>query len=307
MKKILVLLALVCFVSALNPAEAKKKAKHVVLIGIDGWAAEAVRQAPAADLPNIHYLMEHGSWTLAKRSVMPSASSINWTSMMCGLPTEMHGFDKWNSTRGTIPSTSDNGHGIPPTIFTILRQQHPQAECGVIYDWDCIGAITDTLAMNYHYFIKTYRGKNVLVSTEDYTKLATAYITEKKPEFFFFYYGSLDNAGHTYGWYGPEYMAQMKELDAGVGMIIQALKDAGIYDDTVIVMSSDHGGTGKGHGKFTILELETPFIVSGKKIKQNYEFPQTMMQYDTPAIIADILGLKIPEDWRGRPIKQIYK
>ena len=72
-------------------------------------------------------------------------------------------------------------------------------------------------------------------------------------------------------------------------------------------MSADHGGTGKGHGKFTMLELETPFIVSGRKIKQNYEFPMVIMQYDTPAIIADILGLKIPEDWRGRPVKQIYK
>ncbi len=56
-----------------------------------------------------------------------------------------------------------------------------------------------------------------------------------------------------------------------------------------------------------MLELETPFIVSGRKIRQNYEFPMVIMQYDTPAIIADILGLKIPEDWRGRPVKQIYK
>ena len=307
MKRILVLLTLACCISALNPADAKKKAKHVVLIGIDGWAAEAVRRAPAEDLPNIHYLMEHGSWTLAKRSVMPSASSINWTSMFTGLPTEMHGFDKWNSRHGTIPSTSDNGHGIPPTIFTILRQQHPDTECGVIYDWDCIGDITDTLAMNYHKFVKTYQGKNTLVSTEDYTKLATDYIQEKKPELLVFYYGSLDNAGHTFGWYGPEYMAKMKDLDNGVGLVIKALKDAGIYDDTVIIMSADHGGTGKGHGKFTMLELETPFIVSGRKIRQNFEFPQPMMQYDTAAIVADILGLKIPEDWRGRPIKQIYK
>ena len=41
------------------------------------------------------------------------------------LPTEMHGFDKWNSTHGTIPSTSDNGHGITPTIFTILGIRIP--------------------------------------------------------------------------------------------------------------------------------------------------------------------------------------
>ena len=32
-----------------------------------------------------------------------------------------------------------------------------------------------------------------------------------------------------------------------------------------------------------------------------------MMQYDTPAVIADILGIKIPADWRGRPFLEIYK
>ena len=36
-------------------------------------------------------------------------------------------------------------------------------------------------------------------------------------------------------------------------------------------------------------------------------FLLTVMQYDTPAIIADILGLEIPADWRGRPYPQIYQ
>ena len=36
-------------------------------------------------------------------------------------------------------------------------------------------------------------------------------------------------------------------------------------------------------------------------------FPLTVMQYDTPAIIADILGLQIPADWRGRPYPEIYR
>ena len=159
MKRFLILLAVVCSIAAVDAQAAKKKAKHVVLIGIDGWAAAAVRQTPASDIPNIRYLMENGSWTLAKRSVMPSASAINWKSLFNGLPTEMHGFDKWNSTKGTIPSTSDNGHGIPPTIFTIIREQHPDAETGIVYDWNGIGAVCDTNAVNYWYYIGTY-GKN---------------------------------------------------------------------------------------------------------------------------------------------------
>ena len=306
MKRILLLLAAVAALSACKAGDSHK-AKHVVFIGIDGWAAEAVRQAPEGDLPNIRGLMEHGCWTLAKRAVMPSASAINWASIFNGVPTEMHGFDKWNSTHGTIPSTSDNGHGIPPTVFTLLREQRPGAESGCIFDWDGIGPVTDTLAMSYHYFIKTYSEEGDLVSTEDYTRLATDYIKERKPDFFFFYYGSLDEVGHTKGWYGKEYMDRQKELDKGVGMIVQALKDAGIYDDTVIVLSSDHGGTGRGHGNFTTLELETPLIVAGEGIRQHHEITAPMMQYDTAAILADLLGLEIPADWRGRPFPEIYE
>jgi predicted AlkP superfamily pyrophosphatase or phosphodiesterase len=227
--------------------------------------------------------------------------------MFNGLPTEMHGFDKWNSLKGTIPSTSDNGNGIPPTIFTILRQQRPNAEIGCVYDWDCIGILADTLALDYNYFIKTYRGKETMIPTEEYTKIATEYIKTKKPDFFTFYYGALDNAGHQFGWYGPEYIECLKGLDRGVGMVIQALKDAGIFEDTIIIMSSDHGGKDKGHGGFTMLELETPFIVFGKKVKKGFEFPEPMVQYDTAATIAYILGLQIPDDWRGKPMKQIFK
>ena len=308
MKHLLPLLLAVACVACTQSNTHAPKAKHVVFIGIDGWAAEAVRQAPAQDLPNIHALMDHGSWTLSKRSVMPSASAINWASIMNGLPTEMHGFDKWNSTHGTIPSTSDNGHGIPPTLFTILREQHPQAVTGALFDWTGIGAVSDTLAMSWHYYTKTYTSTDdVIIPVEDYARIATDYIKENKPEFFFLYFGTLDEAGHVRGWYSEEYMERQRILDAAVGQVIEALKEAGIYDDIVIVMSADHGGTNKNHGKFTLLEMETPLIVCGKGIKEGYEIKKPVMQYDTPTIMADILGLRIPEDWRGRPYPEIYK
>ena len=307
MKKYILLLAAFCCIFALDADAARKKARHVVMIGIDGMSSEGLRETAPEDIPNMTYLMENGSWTFAKRAVMPSASAINWASLFNGQPTEMHGFDKWNSTHGTIPSTSDNGHGIPPTIFTVLREQRPKFEIGLVYDWDGVGAVADTLALDYNYFIKTYRGKDILVPTEEYTQLAVNYIKEKKPDFFTFYYGLLDNTGHRCGWCSPEYFECQKELDKGIGLIIQALKDAGIFEDTIIIVTSDHGGINKGHGKFTLEELETPFIVFGKKVKKGFAFPEPMMQYDTAATIAYIFGLDIPGDWRGKPMTQIFK
>ena len=306
MKKILTLILVLCCICVTDMDAARKKAKHVIMIGVDGLSAESIRLADLNDLPSIKMLMDGGSWTLSKRSVMPSASAINWASMFNGQPTEMHGFDKWNSTRGTIPSVTDNGHGIPPTIYTILRQQYPSAEMGLVCDWKGVGAVADTLAMNYYKYIGTYRGKIIDIPTEEYSKLGIDYIKSKKPLFFTFYYGLTDNIGHNYGWCSTEYMEHLKDLDNGIGLLIQAIRDAGIFDDTVIILSSDHGGKGKGHGKFTLQEMETPFIVYGKKVKKGHQISQPVMQYDTAAIIAYILGAKIPEEWRGKVISEIF-
>lgn len=54
------------------------KAKHVVLIGLDGWGAYSVKKA---NMPNVKKLMAEGSYTLKKRSVLPSSSAVNWGSM----------------------------------------------------------------------------------------------------------------------------------------------------------------------------------------------------------------------------------
>ena len=76
---------------------AKWKAKHVVLIGLDGWGAYSVNKA---EMPNVKKLMEEGSYTLKKRSVLPSSSAVNWASMYMGAVTGtswLHGMGIANS------------------------------------------------------------------------------------------------------------------------------------------------------------------------------------------------------------------
>ena len=90
MKKTLLLLTVLFLLAGSQDLLAGRKAKHVIVIGIDGWASWCLQQADPATLPNIHYLMDNGSYTLKKRSVMPSASAINWASIFMGVPTEMH-------------------------------------------------------------------------------------------------------------------------------------------------------------------------------------------------------------------------
>ena len=53
--------------------------------------------------------------------------------------------------------------------------------------------------------------------------------------------------------------------------------------------------------------METPFIVCGKGIKQGFETPDVVMQYDVPATIACILGIQPPQAWIGRPVMSFFE
>ena len=115
MKKFTITLALsiLAVLLVITPCNAKGKAKHVVLIGLDGWGAYSV---PKADIPTIKQLMGDGAYTLEKRSALPSSSAINWASMFMGAGPELHGYTQWGSKTPELPSRELNQHGIFPTM-----------------------------------------------------------------------------------------------------------------------------------------------------------------------------------------------
>ena len=138
-------LAVACLFSV--PCNAKGKAKHVVFIGLDGWGSYSV---PKADIPHIKQLMADGSYTLEKRTVLPSSSAVNWASMFMGAGPELHGYTQWGSKTPELPSRVLNQHGIFPTIFQLLRDARPEAEIGCLYEWDGIKYLVDTLALSHY-------------------------------------------------------------------------------------------------------------------------------------------------------------
>ena len=290
---------LFCFTFSCN-AKGKDKAKHVVLIGLDGWRAYSL---PKADMPNVKKLMEDGAYTLKKRSALPSSSAINWASMFMGAGPELHGYTEWGSKTPELPSRVLNKNGIFPTIFQLLRDARPKAEIGCLYEWNGIKYLVDTLSLSYHYHVADYNK-----TPKELGNMASAYIKEKHPTLVAICYDNPDHTGHTEGHDTPGYYEKLKELDTYVGQIVQAVKDAGILDDTIFILTSDHGGIKKGHGGKTMQEMETAFIISGKNIKKGLRFDDvSMMQYDVASTIAHIFNLEQPQVWIGRPMKIVFK
>lgn len=275
------------------------KAKHVVLIGLDGWGSYSVQKA---HMPNVKTLMKQGAFTLKKRSVLPSSSAVNWASMFMGAGPELHGYTDWGSKTPELPSRELNAHGIFPTIFQLVRDKSPKAEIGCLYEWDGIKYLVDTLSLSYHAEAPDYNEY-----PEALCGMAERYIKEKHPKLLAVCFDNPDHVGHVSGHDTPEYYANLKELDRYIGRIIQAVKKAGMLKETIFIVTADHGGINKGHGGKTMAEMETPFIISGKGIKKSGEFSESMMQFDVASTIAYIFGLQQPQVWIGRPMKQVFK
>jgi predicted AlkP superfamily pyrophosphatase or phosphodiesterase len=272
-----------------------KGVKHVILIGMDGLGAYCF---PKVDNPNMKQMMQDGSWSLIARSVLPSSSAVNWASMVMGAGPELHGFTEWGSKKPELPSRELDKYGMFPSVYTLLRDKKPDAEIGVIYSWEGIGYLFPKAAVN----------KDQHCPTDDATTdAAVTYIKEKKPDFLFIHFDQPDGVGHNIGHDIPEYYTQVQKNDVLLGKILQAVKDAGMWENSIIMLSADHGGINKGHGGKTMVEMQIPWIIRGKGVQQNKEIKESIVTYDTAATIAWIFGLKPPAVWVGRPVKAAFK
>ena len=300
LKKVMLTLSLfaAAIFVATTGAQAQEKAapggvKHVVWIGADGFGAHYVNWD---ELPNLKKMRDAGGWTLHMRTVLPSSSAINWETMLVGAPSEMHGFRTWGSKEPDIEPIYRNEHGYFPDLFRVVKDQIPDAKTSCVYDWDGIGYLYDKSCVDDDVCTKTC-AETLEVGLKQ---------LEAKPTFAFIYFGDVDRVGHSIGWGTPEYQKAMTETDGYVGKILDKLEALGMKDDTVVYFSSDHGGSEKGHGEARLDHMEAPYIVCGCGVKPG-EITDVFANFDCAPTAAWLLGLKLPQAWRGKPAYQIIE
>lgn len=294
MKKIITFVASLLITGLVNAAA--PIAKHVVFIGLDGWAASTYN---SAEIPFMKKLASEGAFSNEKRAVLESSSAINWASIFMGVGPEVHGYLKWGSKTPEMkqPNGVVTANGIFPTIFQIAKKQHPQSNIAVFYEWDGIKHLVDTLSLD------TYGQYD----DERLAAVASEYFRKDKPELTAIIFNSPDSEGHGIGWGSKEYLGMMNTIDGYISAIFDGLRNAGMIDDTVVIITADHGGQEKHHGGTSMDEVESPIIIWGKGIAPGKKITDMIVGYDVAPTIAHILGLETPQCWRGRPIKQAFE
>ena len=120
-----------------------------------------------------------------------------------------------------------------------------------------------------------------------------------KPFFFFVHFASVDHDGHRYGENSKEYNDALISNDEWTGKIIAKLKELGLYDQTLVYVTADHGfdegKTSHAYAPYIFLGTNDPLVRR-----------DGMRQDIAPTILArfgvDLSGLQPPLD--GEPLTQ---
>lgn len=258
----------------------RKPYNHVVIVGIDGAGAFL----KDADTPAFDRIFANGAVTYNALASNPTISAECWGSMLLGVGPEVHGLT--NSIVSTCEYPADSKF---PSIFRRIRQAMPQAELGSYCDWNPITAgIIE-------------RDVEISTATDRDTQLTPVicrYIREKKPTFLFIQFDSVDGAGHKNGYGTPAHLQRISQVDALVEDVYNAVQNAGILEDTLFLVISDHGGTNPGtgsgsHGGWTDAEKIVTLAATGRTVAKG-EIRDANVR-DLAAIVLYALGIRQPE------------
>ena len=245
--------------------------QRVFMLGIDGMGAFN----KLADTPVMDELFRNGATTYTALAARPTISGQCWTSMLTGALPEVHGL------------SNANMHPIEglPTIFGLLRQARPEAHSAAFTDWSPI-------AME---IISPTGGADVLDSAPDdeLTDRLLTYLDDHDPTLLFIQFDSVDGAGHQTSYGSPEYLERIHHVDGLLGKLVEKYKERGFFDDTLFLVTADHGGTPHHtHGGWTRAEREVFLGVAGKTVLPG-QIGEVSMR-DFPAIVLWALGVEAP-------------
>ena len=111
--------------------------------------------------------------------------------------------------------------------------------------------------------------------------------------------------------YMQAYHACVSFIDAQLGLVLDALKKNGLWEETVVVFTSDHGYHLGDHfiwGKVTLFDVgaRVPFIVRAPGLSKSGATSEAMVELiDVYPTLADLAGLKAPDHLQGASLRPL--
>ena len=238
-----------------------QQVKHVIIVTIDGFRPDFYLDS-TWKANNIRELMKTGTYTLGMNSVFPSMTYPSHTTIITGVQPAKHGI-YYNSIFEPTGSTGKqywNAGSIKvPTLWCLAKEKGLKvssilwpvsAEAPVDYNIPDIGGLGESIRAQYSRpagFTDTVQklllgGRGFDLARDVQTAQIAAHVIEvNKPNLMTVHLLGVDHFEHEEGRDGPQVRQAVAGADSGIAIIAKALRTAGIWENTVLIVTGDHG------------------------------------------------------------------
>lgn len=290
--------------------------KHAVVLTTDGggsaWDPDSIYYAESNDVtpaktsdPDImakrtnEYTMklfnEEFATSYTAQAVKPSISGQNYSSIIHGIPwqdvDEEHRITNDSAAKEYYPDFGLETAKYP-SMFKAVQKVSPNRSLAAFSEWSQIlngiiepdaGVIGKVSASQESFYdVANY------IKSDNYQNTAIVYMQSDY----------MDHIGHSTGYYNDTYWEEYKKYDDYFEAVINALKESGTYDETLIIANSDHGGSATGHGSTDPSNMDI-FIGIGGQTVDSGERLEGGDNSDIAALVLDGLRIDKPESMTG--------
>jgi arylsulfatase A-like enzyme len=214
----------------------------------------------------------------------------NHASMLGGMTPDKHGI-LWIEPYPEAPTV------ISPTLFSVAHEAH-------------LSTAMIVGKAKLEYLVLPDSVDNFLDAGPTDTQVkdrAIEIIQTDLPNILFIHLPNVDTAGHDTGWLSPGQLQALTLADGLIGELVAALEAGGYLPTTILIVTSDHGGHGTGHGSDSSEDTTIPWLAVGPGISAGMTLTSDIVTYDTAATVLYVLNLPIPEIWDGKPVLEIFE
>jgi hypothetical protein len=261
--------------------------KHVIIVSEDGLRPDALTSVPA---PVHEELMRRGAWSLKARTIRRASTLPSHAAMLSGFDVKEHGlfWNSWKPERGwihvpTVFDAAEQSGGTAAAFVGKKKLQHI-AHPGSVDMFSRPG-----------YFCKKV------------VEQAAQYFVDKKPQVEFIHFSDPDDLGHAVGWMSNPQLEAVRHSDKCLGTLVNMVHAAGLDNETLFILTADHGGHGRNHDGKIEEDRLIPWIAWGPGVRTGHRIVSPIITLDTAATALWALGYPAPPGLRGKPVLEAFE
>jgi arylsulfatase A-like enzyme len=267
--------------------------EHVVIISVDGLRPDAIERFSP---PTLVRLARQGATSLTAQTIQPNVTLPSHTSMLTGTEPAVHGIT-WNTDLTLV-----RGQALPvPTIFAIAKQSG--LTTAAFFSKSKFHHLEVADDLDYSQSPNGGWGKILGFRTaEDVERI----LTHSRPNLLFVHVAEPDYTGHFIGWMTPAYGTAVRAADKAITRILGAADRAFGAGKYIVILTADHGGSGRAHQQADSINRTIPWIAWGQGVVGATTLPPGIRTMDTAATALWLLGIAIPPHMVGRPVHAAF-